>query len=90
MIMNPEEFAKLEYATLREEIRETKNRIFKLAAIALVGLPAVSAAAEVLKIDLVVLVLPGFIVATLFRLMALNCGLPSRDGSEPSRGYRPG
>ena len=25
-----------------------------------------------------------------FGFMALNCGLPPKDGIEPSRGYRPG
>jgi hypothetical protein len=86
--MDPEEFTKLEYSTLREEIRDTKDRIFKLGAVALIGLPTASAAAEVLKIDILVLALPGFIVATIFLYLSessalMRCGTYIKHRIEP-------
>lgn len=78
--MNRDEFRKLEYCTLREEIKETKSRIFKLAGLAIIGTPSAYFLAKALQMDLLTLVLPGFIcIILLFYLSEshalMRCGL---------------
>lgn len=78
--MEKDEFLKLEYCTLREEIKETKSRIFKLAGFAIIGTPSAYFLAKALDMETLILVLPGFIcVILLFYLSEshalMRCGL---------------
>ena len=73
--MNPSEFQREEYRTLRKEIEETKARMFKLAGIALIGLPSITALAEGLEIQILLVVLPLFIVATMLLYLSESSGL---------------
>lgn len=68
--MDWSEFTKLEYVSLREEIKETKARLFKLAGAALVALPAAQSFASTYKLLALTLFLPLLIIAVVFLFMA--------------------
>jgi uncharacterized membrane protein len=78
--MDKDDFLKMEYCTLREEIKETKSRIFKLAGLAIIGTPSAYFLAKALQMDLLILVLPGFICTILLFYLSeshalMRCGL---------------
>jgi hypothetical protein len=86
------EFSKLEYQALREEIQATKDRLFKISAIALVGLPSVSAASDWLKSYALVIALPILVVATILLYLSessalMGCGSYVKAKIEPSDGW---
>lgn len=56
--MNKEDFLREEYISLREEIKETKSRLFRLAALGIIGMPAAYSTAELYSIDVLILSLP--------------------------------
>ena len=60
--MKKEEFLKLQFQTIREEIRETKARIFKTLGFGLTVIPAAHFFAQTYKIDTLVLSIPFLIV----------------------------
>jgi hypothetical protein len=85
--MNKDDFLKMEYCSLREEIKETKSRIFKLAGLAIIGTPSAYFLAKALQMELLILALPGFIcVVLLFYLSEshalMRCGLYIRTNIE--------
>lgn len=77
--MNRSEFLKLEYETLREEIKETKSRLFKLAGLGVVGMPSAYSLAQVYKIDVLILSLP-ILICTLVLLYLSESGALMRCG----------
>ena len=56
--MDPQQFLSLQYQSLREEIRETKARIFQIAAIGLFVLPGGEYLVKTLEVTLVRFILP--------------------------------
>jgi hypothetical protein len=77
--MNKEDFKKMEYCTLREEIKETKSRIFKIAGLAIIGTPSAYFLGKALQMELFTLFLPAFIcIILLFYLSEshalMRCG----------------
>jgi len=77
--MDKLDLLKLEYCTLREEIKETKNRIFRLAGLGVVGMPAAYFLARTYKIDALVLSLPILICTLLLLFLSetralMRCG----------------
>ena len=56
--MDKAQFMREEYVSLRDEIKETKARIFTLAGFGLVALPSAYGLAQALKIDALILSLP--------------------------------
>ena len=77
--MDKFEFVKMEYLTLKEEIKETKNRIFKLAGLGVVGMPAAYFIAKTHKIEALILSLPVLICTLLLLFLSesralMRCG----------------
>ena len=73
------EFLKYEYLTLREEIKETKGRIFKLAGLGIVGMPAAYFLARAYKLEILILSLPVLIMVVVLLYLAesralMRCG----------------
>jgi hypothetical protein len=60
--MDKQEFLKQQYLTLRDEIKETKDRIFKTMGFGLVVVPGSHFLAEAYKVDTVTLSLPILVV----------------------------
>lgn len=73
--MDKQEFLKQQYLTLREEIRETKDRIFKTMGFGLVVVPASHFLAQAYKIDTVILSLPVLVVVVALIYLAENNAL---------------
>lgn len=73
--MERAEFQKQQYLTLREEIRESKARIFYIAAIGLFVLPGGQYLAKALQADLVLLALPLLVVCVGLLYLAENRAL---------------
>lgn len=76
-----------QYISLREEIRETKDRTFKIAAIALFIFPAGEHVARVLGAKLLLLILPILVISVALLYLAENhalmrCGRYIRQGIE--------
>jgi hypothetical protein len=61
-LLKPDEFLKLEYQTLREEIRESKSRAFQIVGISLVAVPTAHFLADTYEIDTLVLMLPLLVI----------------------------
>jgi hypothetical protein len=73
------EFMKLEYSTLREEIKETKSRIFQLAGLGIVATPAAYYFSKAYDIELLIFALPGFICIVMLLYLSeshalMRCG----------------
>ncbi len=73
------QFLRIEYVSLREEIKETKARLFKLAALGIIGMPAAYSTAKINQIDVLVLSLPLLICAILLLYLSesrslMRCG----------------
>lgn len=88
--MDDQEFLKLQFITLRDEIRETKDRIFKTMGIGLLGLPASYFLAKAYKIDTVIILLPFIVVVVALLYLAENnalmrCGRYIKHNIEPQR-----
>lgn len=60
--MTRPEFNKLQYDTLREEIRESKARMHRTLLYGLSVAPAASTLAQVMKIDVLILLVPLFVL----------------------------
>nr|MBN2276979.1 hypothetical protein [candidate division Zixibacteria bacterium] len=77
--MNKEEFQKMEYKTLREEITNTKSRIFKLVGYGIVVVPSAHLLARTYRLDILLISIPILvIVVALFYLAEsralMRCG----------------
>src|SRR3990170_5614549 len=73
--MDRGQFLNQQYLTLREEIRETKDRIFKTMAFGLVVVPGSHFLAEAYKIDTVTLTLPILVIVVALIYLAENNAL---------------
>lgn len=77
--MDKFEFLMNEYQTLREEIKETKERIFKIAGLAVAILPASYYLANAYKIDILIYSLPALMIIIVLMYLAesralMRCG----------------
>jgi hypothetical protein len=89
ILMKKPEFLKQQYISLREEIKETKSRIFKMASIGIVAMPSFYFLAKAYEIDVIILTLPIIIcVLVLLYLSEMNammrCGRYIRTMIEPN------
>jgi len=73
--MDKHEFMKQQYITLREEVKETKDRIFKTMGFGLVVVPASHFLSQAYKIDTVILSLPILVVVVALIYLAENNAL---------------
>lgn len=60
------QFLRCEYLALRDEIREAKSRIFKLAVLGIIGVPSVYAIATDRNFSILVVSLPPIVCAVIF------------------------
>jgi hypothetical protein len=74
-LMDVDKFAELQYTTLREEIRETKARIFYIAAIGLFVLPGGDYLTRTLETPSIRLVLPLLVVCVVLLYLSENHAL---------------
>jgi hypothetical protein len=86
--MDGVEFLLSEYATLREEIKETKARMFKLAVLGIIGVPSAGSIARDYKLEEIILSLPFLICAFVLlylseNLALMRCGKYIKEVIEP-------
>lgn len=77
--MDQKKFMEYEYLTLREEIKETKTRLFRLAAISLVAMPSFYSVAKIYELKAIILSLPLLICAVILLFLSesralMRCG----------------
>ena len=65
--MDRSEFVKYEFLSIREEIKETKTRIFRLAGLGLVAMPSAYFLAQTYELDVLIISLP-FLISTVVLL----------------------
>lgn len=73
--MDKKEFLKLEYRTLREEIKEIKSRVFKIMGIGLIGVPAINFLAQTYKIPVLIFALPVIVLVIGLLFLSENHGM---------------
>jgi hypothetical protein len=83
-----EDFLKAEYGTLRQEVKETKGRIFKLAGLGIVGMPSAYYLANTYHVDVLILSLPLLICTVVLLYLSeskalMRCGKYIRTVIEP-------
>lgn len=83
------QFLRCEYLTLREEIKEAKARIFKLAVLGIIGVPSVYAIASDRDFSILVVSLPPIICAVMFlylseSLTVMRAGAYIKEEIEPN------
>lgn len=86
--MDKNDFLLHEYLTLREEVKETKSRIFKLAGFGIIGMPSGYLFAQTYKIDILIMSLPILICTILLLFLSesralMRCGLYIKNHIEP-------
>jgi hypothetical protein len=86
--MDQAEFLKQQYISLREEVRETKDRIFKTLGFGLIVVPGTHALGDVFHLNTVVLALPILIVVVALIYLSENnalmrCGRYIKNHIEP-------
>lgn len=69
------EFALQQYLTLREEIKETKERLFKVMTFGIIGVPAANYLSDRFNIPEVLLALPVLVLIIALMYLAENHGL---------------
>lgn len=87
--MDNNEFLKQQYVTLREEIRDSKARIFRIMGFGLTIVPAANFVAQTYKVDAITLSLPILVVVIALVFLAENnalmrCGSYIKDHIEPN------
>jgi hypothetical protein len=87
--MDRNEFLKQQYITLREEIRETKDRIFKTMGFGLIVVPGSNFLAEAYRLDTIILSLPILVVVVALLYLSeenalMRCGRYIKHYIEPS------
>ncbi len=70
--MDKHEFLKQQYISLREEIKETKARIFKTLGFGIIAVPAANFLGESYHIDVVILSLPLLVIVLAFLYLSEN------------------
>ena len=78
--MDKNDFLLQQYLTLRDEVKETKSRIFKLAGFGIIGMPSAYFLAHTYKLDILIISLPILICTILLLFLAesralMRCGL---------------
>lgn len=86
--MEEDKFVIQQYISLREEIKETKSRIFKLAGLGIVGMPASYFLAHTYKLEILIISLPILICTILLLFLAesralMRCGMYIKEQIEP-------
>jgi hypothetical protein len=86
--MDRHEFIKQQFLTLRDEVRETKARIFKIQSLGLVIVPASSFLGKAYDVDILIVTTPLLVIVVglmfLFEINALmRCGEYIKDRIEP-------
>ena len=86
--MDESQFLMEEYKTLREEIRETKARIFKLVGFGIFAVPVAHFVAQTYRLDVVILSLPLLVIVVALLYLSENhalmrCGCYIREHIEP-------
>ncbi len=86
--MDKSQFLLEQYKTLREEIKESKGRIFKLVGFGMFALPAANFFAQVYTLDIITLSLPILVIVIAFLYLSENhaimrCGRYIRLHIEP-------
>ena len=69
------DFALQQYLTLREEIKETKDRLFKVMSFGIIGVPAANYLAKTFNVPGLLLILPGLVLIIALMYLAENHGL---------------
>jgi hypothetical protein len=69
------DFALQQFLTLREEIRETKDRLFKVMTFGIIGVPAANYLARTFNVPGLLLILPGLVLIIALMYLAENHGL---------------
>ena len=73
--MDKDDFIRQQFLTLREEIKETKDRIYKTMGFGLVVVPVANFLADTYKIDIIVLSLPILVLVVALIFLAENNAL---------------
>ncbi len=87
--MDRQEFLKQQYITLREEIRETKDRIFKTMGFGLIVVPGSNFLAHAYQLDTITLSLPILVIVVALLYLSeenalMRCGRYIRYHIEPT------
>jgi hypothetical protein len=87
--MDRNEFLKQQYITLREEVRETKDRIFKTMGFGLLVVPGSNFLAEAYQLDTIILSLPVLVVVVALLYLSeenalMRCGRYIKHYIEPN------
>jgi hypothetical protein len=70
--MDKQEFMKQQYISLREEIKETKARIFKTLGFGLVVVPAANFVATTYQVDVLIMLMPCLIIVVALIYLSEN------------------
>lgn len=86
--MDKNEFAKQQFITLREEIKETKARIFTIQSLGIIVVPASAFLGKAYNIDILILTTPllVMVVALMFLFETnslMRCGIYIKEKIEP-------
>ena len=73
--MELDEFIRQEYITLREEIKETKARLFKIMGFGIIALPSGQYVAAMYKVIVLIYILPLLIIVIALAYLAENHAL---------------
>ncbi len=88
LIMEKQDFLKLQFETLRKEIEATKDRIFKLVGFGVITVPAAHFFSQVYKLDVVLISIPILVIVISLLYLSENhdlmrCGRYIRLHIEP-------
>jgi len=86
--MDRNEFVKQQFITLREEVKETKGRIFRIQSLGIVVVPASTFLGKVYNVDILIMTTPLLVMVValmyLFETSALmRCGIYIKEKIEP-------
>ena len=86
--METKEFIREQFITLRDEIKETKARMFKLAGFGIFSVPAAQFVAKAFQLDIITIALPLLVVIVTLLYLSENhalmrCGRYIRKHIEP-------
>ena len=86
--MEGQEFLKQQYISLREEIKETKTRIFKIAGFGIFVVPAAQYIAKAYQLDIIFIALPLLVIMVALLYLSENhalmrCGYYIKEHIEP-------
>ena len=87
--MDKSQFSIIQFKTLREEIKETKDRIFKLVSFGIFAVPTAHFIAQTYNLDIIILSLPLLVIVIALLYLSENhammrCGRYIREQIEPN------